>query len=303
MEEFPLVFPVNPVVAMRYNQNFYPVPEEFKTSGQYYEQLGEELFQIFDDECCESGVGAAKAEKRLDNFRYTLRNIEYAASCIIRNCYLRYKLKRRLRTGPYIKAIRHNGVNYSSVLYLLLKQRWENYMKDTTDSILNYTCERVTEKINRQRACVLIQRQFRRFRVVNDMAAKENEKWELEFAFGQLSYDEIPKIQNQARNKVFLSFEVKKMMVLDNSTVETEQKKALDTFTDSCFIYDDEQLVRRLQEHDKDIEQLYQPGGWEQEDWLVRGYAEMEAERIEMEAERDAKLEEDMDRMREEYFD
>jgi len=125
------------------------------------------------------------------------------------------------------------------------------------------------------------------------MAAKEKEKWELEFAFGQLSHDEIPKIQNQARNKVFLSFEVKKMMVLDNSTLETEQKKALDTFMDSCFIYDDEQLVRTIQGHDKDIEQLYQPWGWEQE----------EAYRIEMEAERDAKLEEDMDRMREEYFD
>ena len=276
---------------MRYNQSFYPVPEEFKTSGQYYKDLGEELFQIFDDECCESGVGAAKAEKRLDNFRYTLRNIEYAASCVIRKFYLRYKLKRRMRTGAYIKAIRHNGVNYSSVLYLLLKQRWENYMKDTTDTILNYTCERVTEKINRQRACVLIQRQFRRFRVVQDMASKEKEKWNLEFAFGRLFQYEIPKIYNQARNKVFLSFELKKMIVLDNLTVETEQKKALDTFTDSCFVYDDEQVLRMMKEYNGDIENLYQPGGWE------------EAYRIEMEAEREAKLEEDMDRMREEYFD
>jgi len=293
MEEFPMVFPVNPVVAMRYNQSFYPVPEEFKTSGQYYKNLGEELFQIFDDECCESGVGAAKAEKRLGNFRYTLRNIEYAASCVIRKFYLRYKRNRKMRTGPYIKAVRHNGVNYSSVLYLLLKQRWENYMKDTTDTILNYTCERVTEKINRQRACVLIQRQFRRFRVVQDMASKEKEKWNLEFAFGRLFQDEIPQIYNQARNKVFLSYELKKMMVLDNLTVETEQKKALDTFTDSCFVYDDDQVLRMMREHDGDIENLYHPGGWEEE----------EAYRIEMEAERDAKLEEDMVRMREEYFD
>ena len=41
----------------------------------------------------------------------------------------------------------------------------------------------------------------------------------------------------------------------------------------------------------------------EEEDWLVRGYGEMEAYRLEMEAERDAKLEEDMERMREMYFD
>ena len=47
---------------------------------------------------------------------------------------------------------------------MLLKQRWENYLQDKTDSILNYTIERVTEKINRQRAVVLIQRNFRRWK-------------------------------------------------------------------------------------------------------------------------------------------
>ena len=56
----------------------------------------------------------------------------------------------------------------------------------------------------------------------------------------------------------------------------------------------------------------------EEEDWLVRGYAEMEAcrieeeeeedpemeaYRIEMEEELEARLEEDMERMREMYFD
>ena len=56
----------------------------------------------------------------------------------------------------------------------------------------------------------------------------------------------------------------------------------------------------------------------EEEDWLVRGYAEMEANRIqeeeeedpemeayriEMEEELEARLEEDMERMREMYFD
>tara|TARA_B100001093_G_C26827969_1_gene1014876 strand:+ start:482 stop:1204 length:723 start_codon:yes stop_codon:yes gene_type:complete len=232
----------DPANIMRYNQSFYPVPEEFKTSGQYYKDLGEELFQIFDEECYESGVGAARAEKRLDNFRYTLRNIEYGASSVIRKFYLRYKLKYRLRTGPCIKAIRHNGVNYSSVLYLLLKQRWENYMKDKTDSILNYTCERVTEKINRQRSAVLIQRNFRRFSA-------------------ELNYEYIRWVEHlkeQQRNR---------------------------TVAESI--------------------EYYWAGWKKREEAKERDERElMKAEdRIEMEAERDAQLEEDMGRMREMYFD
>ena len=127
-----------------------------------------------------------------------------------------------MRTGNYFKALRHNGVNYSSVLHILLKQKWQNYLLDKTDNILNYTCERVTEKINRQRAVVLIQRNFRR--------------WSAELNYEYLSWLEYMKEKERKRNE-------------------------------------------------------------EQED------PEMEAYRLEMEAEREARLEEDMERMREMYFD
>ena len=214
---------------MRYSQSLYPVPEEFKTSGRYYKDFEQDLLQNFQDDCCESGTQAAKAEKRLENFRCILRNIEHCAALVIQKHYLRYKRNRKMKTGNYFKALRHNGVNYSSVLYLLLKQKWENYLQDKTDNILNYTCERVTEKINRQRAVVLIQRNFRR--------------WSAELNYEYLRWLEHMKEKERKRNEE------------------------------------------------------------EEEDWLVRGYGEMEAYRLEMEAERDAKLEEDMDRMREMYFD
>ena len=218
-----------PEGAMRYNQSFYPIPEEFKTSGQYYKELYEELVQDFDDCCCESATQAIKADKRLEKFRNILCNIEHFAASVIQKHYLRYKRNRKMKTGNYFKALRHNGVNYSSVLHLLLKQKWENYLQDKTDNILNYTCERVTEKINRQRAVVLIQRNFRR--------------WSAELNYEYISWLEYMKEKERKRNEE------------------------------------------------------------EEEDWLVRGYEEMEAYRIEEEAERDAKLEEDMERMREMYFD
>ena len=218
-----------PEGAMRYNQSFYPIPEEFKTSGQYYKDLYEELVQDFDDCCCESATQAIKADKRLEKFRNILGSIEHFAASVIQKHYLRYKRNRKMKTGNYFKALRHNGVNYSSVLHLLLKQKWENYLQDKTDNILNYTCERVTEKINRQRAVVMIQRNFRR--------------WSAELNYEYISWLEYMKEKERKRNEE------------------------------------------------------------EEEDWLVRGYEEMEAYRIEEEAERDAKLEEDMERMREMYFD
>lgn len=211
-----------PEFAMHYNQSLYQVPEEFKTSGQYYKDLYEELVQDFDDCCCESATQAIKADKRLEKFRNILGNIEHFAASVIQKHYLRYKRNRKMKTGNYFKALRHNGVNYSSVLHLLLKQKWENYLQDKTDNILNYTCERVTEKINRQRAVVLIQRNFRR--------------WSAELNYEYMSWLEYMKEKERKRNE-------------------------------------------------------------EEED------PEMEAYRIEMEAERDAKLEEDMERMREMYFD
>jgi len=211
-----------PEGAMRYNQSFYPVPEEFKTSGQYYKDLYEELVQDFDDCCCESATQAIKADKRLEKFRNILGNIEHFAASVIQKHYLRYKRNRKMKTGNYFKALRHNGVNYSPVLHLLLKQKWENYLQDKTDNILNYTCERVTEKINRQRAVVLIQRNFRR--------------WSAELNYEYMSWLEYMKEKERKRNE-------------------------------------------------------------EEED------PEMEEYRIEMETERDAQLEEDMDRMREMYFD
>jgi len=211
-----------PEGAMRYNQGFYPVPEEFKTSGQYYVNLYEELVQDFDDCCCESSTQAMKADKRLEKFRNIVGNIEHFAASVIQKHYLRYKRNRKMKTGNYFKALRHNGVNYSSVLHLLLKQKWENYLQDKTDNILNYTCERVTEKINRQRAVVLIQRNFRR--------------WSAELNYEYMSWLEFMKEKERKRNE-------------------------------------------------------------EEED------PEMEAYRIEMEEERVARLEEDMERMREMYFD
>ena len=74
-----------------------------------------------------------------------------------------------------IKPIRHNGENYSSVLYCLLKQRWENNIRGVTDSILDLTIDRLFQKINRQRACVLIQRNFRRFMVMRQNVMEWNE--------------------------------------------------------------------------------------------------------------------------------
>lgn len=211
-----------PEFAMRYNQSLYPVPEEFKTSGQYYKNLYEELVQDFDDCCCESGTQATKADKRLEKFRNIHCNIEHFAASIIQKHYLCYKRNRKMKTGNYFKSLRHNGVNYSSVLHLLLKQKWENYLQDKTDNILNYTCERVTEKINRQRAVVLIQRNFRR--------------WSAELNYEYMSWLEYMKEKERKRNE-------------------------------------------------------------EEED------PEMEAYRLEMEADRDARLEEDMEQMREMYFD
>ena len=238
-----ILIPDRPEFAMRYNQSLYPVPEEFKTSGQYYEDLEQDLFQDFQDWCCESGTQAAKAERRLERFRNILCNIQNAAASLIQKHYLRYKRKRKMRTGNHFKALRHNGVNYSSVLHLLLKQKWENYLQDKTDNILNYTCERVTEKINRQRAVVLIQRNFRR--------------WSAE-----MNYE---------------------YMILLEDIKEQERKR------------DKEWEEREMEE----ANEYYLGGGCDCELCC----AQIEQYRIEMEAERDAKFEEDRDRMREIYFD
>ena len=258
-----------PEFAMRYNQNLYPVPEEFKTSGQYYENYLEELIQDFDDSCYESGTQAAKAERRLEMFRNILRNIKHFAASVIQKHYLRYRRNRKMKTGNYFKALRHNGVNYSSVLHMLLKQRWENYLQDKTDSILNYTIERVTEKINRQRAVVLIQRNFRR--------------WKAEINYNTDRW--LEEIKERVRN--------------------TTIAESLDYYWAN---WKEEQRKKEEKEE-------------EEEDWLVRGYAEMEAYRIkeeeeeeeedpemeayriEMEEELEARYEEDMERMREMYFD
>lgn len=243
-----------PEFAMRYNQSLYPVPEEFKTSGQYYEDYLEELIQDFDDCCSESGTQAAKAERRLYEFRNNLCNIRLFAARVIQKHYLRYRRNRKMKTGNYFKALRHNGVNYSSVLHMLLKQRWENYLQDKTDSILNYTIERVTEKINRQRAVVLIQRNFRR--------------WKAEINYNTDRW--LEDIKERVRNT---------------------------TIAESLEYYWANWREEQRKKEEKEEKEE------EEEDWLVRGYAEMEALTIEEEAERDAKLEEDMERMREMYFD
>jgi len=233
-----------PEMSMRYNQSLYPVPDEFKTSGQYYKDLYEELVQDFDDCCCESATQAIKADKRLEKFRNILDNIEHFAASVIQKHYLRYKRNRKMKTGNYFKALRHNGVNYSSVLHLLLKQKWENYLQDKTDNILNYTIERVTEKINRQRAVVLIQRNFRRWK---DEINYNTDRW-------------LESIKERVRN--------------------TTIAESLDYYWAN---WREEQRKKEDEEEEED--------------------PEMEAYRIEMEEEREARLEEDMDRMREMYFD
>ena len=50
--------------------------------------------------------------------------------------YLRYRRNRKMKTSNYFKALRHNGVNYSSVLHMLLKQRWENYLQTRPTAFL-----------------------------------------------------------------------------------------------------------------------------------------------------------------------
>ena len=260
---------------MRYNQNLYPVPEEFKTSGQYYENYLEELVQDFDECCSESGTQAAKAEKRLEKFRNILCDIEHYAVCVIQKHYLRYKRNRKMKTSNYFKALRHNGVNYSSVLHMLLKQRWENYLQDKTDSILNYTIERVTEKINRQRAVVLIQRNFRR--------------WKAEINYNTDRW--LEEINERVRNTT-----IAESLDYHWTNWKEEQRKKEEKEEDWLVRGYAEMEANRIEEQEEEEEEE------EEEDWLVRGYAEMEALTIEEEAERDAKLEEDMERMREMYF-
>ena len=232
---------VDPVVMMRLNQRLYPVPDEFKTSGQYYVYTYDELANDFDEACFESGRQAKKAEDRFRAFCHVSGNIRYAAACIIRKYYLRFKMKRKLRNWNHFKAVPHNGVNYSSVLYLLLKQRWENYQKDVTDSVLNYTCERVFEKIHRQRACILIQRNFRRYSA-------------------QLHYEALLWVQDLK-----------------------EQQRKLREEEEEQEYWEGEYYVCGCSDCSLCCEE-------EDDDW------------IEMEAQRDAQLEEDMERMREEYF-
>ena len=276
---------------MRYSQSLYPVPEEFKTSGQYYDYYLEELIDDFDDCCSESGTQAAKAERRLYEFRNILCNIELFAARVIQKHYLRYRRNRKMKTGNYFKALRHNGVNYSSVLHMLLKQRWENYLQDKTDSILNYTIERVTEKINRQRAVVLIQRNFRR--------------WKAEINYNTDRW--IQDINERVRNTT-----IAESLEYHWANWKEEQRKKEEEEEDWLVRGYAEMEANRIEEQEEEEEEQ------EEEDWLVRGYAEMEANRIEeeeeedpemeayrieMEEELEARYEEDMERMREMYFD
>ena len=101
----------NPVMMMRRNQRLHPVPEKFKTSGQYYHHFLEGLTgEVRAAPLC----AVRPIRERESEFHSFLGNIRYAAACVIQKYYLRYKRHWKLRT-IYFNTARHNDVNYYSV--------------------------------------------------------------------------------------------------------------------------------------------------------------------------------------------
>ena len=211
---------VDPVAMMRFNQRLYPVPEEFKTSGQYYVSRYDDLADEFDEACFESGRQAKKAEDRFRAFCHVSGNIRYAAACIIRKYYLCYKMKRKLRD------------------------------------------------MHRQRACVLIQRNFRRY-----SAQLRYEFW---------IWNEG--LKEQQRNRTV----AESIEYYWTGWKQREEAKERD-----------ERELMKAEEQEMEASNEYSVGGGCDCSLCCE---QMDDDWIEMEAERDAQLEEDMERMREEYF-
>ena len=206
----------NPVMMMRRNQRLYPVPEKFKTSGQYYHRFLEGLTgAVRTTPLC--WVGPIR--KRESEFHSFLGNIRYAAACIIRKYYLRYKMKRELRN------------------------------------------------MHRQRACVLIQRNFRRY-----SAQLRYEFW---------IWNEG--LKEQQRNRT-VAESIEYYWAGWKQREEAKER--------------DERELMKAEEQEMEASNEYSVGGCD----CSLCCEQMDDDWIEMETERDAKLEEDMERMREEYF-
>ena len=79
----------------------------------------EELIQDFDDCCWKAELRRQRLRGDWRSFATWIGNIELFAASVNQLSALQALTVR----SRYFKALRHNGVNYSSVLHLLLKQR------------------------------------------------------------------------------------------------------------------------------------------------------------------------------------
>tara|TARA_B100000989_G_C19402032_1_gene410415 strand:+ start:216 stop:776 length:561 start_codon:yes stop_codon:yes gene_type:complete len=80
---------MDPVTALRMEQKMIPVPENYKTAGQFYADKLEDLAEDFDDECCTSARGAAKAQIRFEKFQHAVLNIREAAATVLQRKFMR----------------------------------------------------------------------------------------------------------------------------------------------------------------------------------------------------------------------
>lgn len=79
---------MDPVTALRMEQKMIPVPENYKTAGQFYSDMLDELTEDFDDECCTSATGAAKAQRRFEKFQRAVLNIRHAAATVLQRKFI-----------------------------------------------------------------------------------------------------------------------------------------------------------------------------------------------------------------------
>ena len=79
---------MDPVTALRMEQKMIPVPENYKTAGQFYSDMLDELAEDFDDECCTSATGAAKAQRRFEKFQRAVLNIRHAAATVLQRKFI-----------------------------------------------------------------------------------------------------------------------------------------------------------------------------------------------------------------------
>ena len=79
---------MDPVTALRMEMEMIPVPENYRTAGQFYADMLEELTEDFNDECCTSARGAMKAERRLEKFQRAVNNIRHAAATLLQRKFI-----------------------------------------------------------------------------------------------------------------------------------------------------------------------------------------------------------------------